>query len=117
MPPAQARRPLARSAYWLALLMLAFAVALGGCRKDSDQADTRTAAELYEEAKAQLDRKAYDRAVQSYRALAQGVHLMAVRAEERIPAILARAGLVRSAADLGERQVGAEQLGHGLLLG
>jgi outer membrane protein assembly factor BamD len=49
--------------------MLAFAVALGGCRKDSDQADTRTAAELYEEAKAQLDRKAYDRAVQSYRAL------------------------------------------------
>lgn len=69
MPQAHARHPLARSAYWLVLLMLAVAVALGGCRKDRDPADTRTAAELYEEAKAQLDRKAYDRAIQSYRAL------------------------------------------------
>ena len=31
--------------------------------------------------------------VRSYRAIAQGVHLMAVKAEERIPLILERAGL------------------------
>ncbi len=54
--------------------------------------------------------------VNDYRRSAQGVHLMAVRAEERIPAILAQAGLEPSAAGLGEHQVGAEQFGHGLLL-
>jgi len=69
MPQPLSRRPLNRSLHWLALLMLALAVALGGCRKDREIEDTKTAAELYEEAKAQLDRKAYDRAVQSYKAL------------------------------------------------
>jgi methylenetetrahydrofolate reductase (NADPH) len=55
--------------------------------------------------------------VRAYRAIAQGVHLMAVKAEERIPAILRQAGVAPSAGHLGEGQVAAEQLGHGLLLG
>ncbi|MEB3104292.1 MAG: methylenetetrahydrofolate reductase [Cyanobacteriota bacterium] len=54
--------------------------------------------------------------VELYRAIAQGVHLMAIKAEERIPAILERAGFSPSAGDLAEGQVGAEQLGHRLLL-
>lgn len=54
--------------------------------------------------------------VNAYRTVAQGVHLMAVKAEERIPAILQQAGLESSAGNLAEGQVGAEQLGHGLLL-
>ena len=55
--------------------------------------------------------------VNAYRAIAQGVHLMAIKAEERIPAILEQAGMApTSAADLAEGQVGAEQLSHGLLL-
>ncbi|MEB3166008.1 MAG: methylenetetrahydrofolate reductase [Cyanobacteriota bacterium] len=49
--------------------------------------------------------------VASYRGIAQGVHLMAVKAEEKIPEILRLAGLTRV-----ESKVGAEQLGHGLLL-
>ncbi|MEB3321478.1 MAG: methylenetetrahydrofolate reductase [Synechococcaceae cyanobacterium] len=53
--------------------------------------------------------------VAAYRTIAQGVHLMAVKAEDRIPEILRRAGVVGSAG-LGEGQVAAEQLGHGLLL-
>ncbi|MFM7676657.1 MAG: methylenetetrahydrofolate reductase [Synechococcus sp.] len=51
--------------------------------------------------------------VRAYSRIAQGVHLMAVKAEERIPAIIRLSGL----APLGESQVGAQQLGHGLLLG
>ncbi len=54
--------------------------------------------------------------VELYRGIAQGVHLMAIKAEERIPAILERAGFSPSAGDLAEGQVGAEQLGHRLLL-
>jgi methylenetetrahydrofolate reductase (NADPH) len=49
----------------------------------------------------------------AYSRIAQGVHLMAVKAEERIPAIIRQSGL----APLGQGQVGAQQLGHGLLLG
>jgi len=59
--------------------------------------------------------------VSRYRRIAQGVHLMAVKAEERIPAILERAGLGATAgqasdSDLAEGQIGAQQFGHGLLL-
>ena len=55
--------------------------------------------------------------VRAYRAIAQGVHLMAIKAEERIPAILRQAGVAPSAGHLTEGEVAAEQLGHGLLLG
>jgi methylenetetrahydrofolate reductase (NADPH) len=58
--------------------------------------------------------------VAAYREIAQGVHLMAVKAEDRIPEILRRAGvppLHSAAASLGKSQVTAEKLGHGLLLG
>jgi len=58
--------------------------------------------------------------VNAYREVAQGVHLMAIKAEERIPAILRQAGLTAgagSAGDLAQGEVGAQQLGHGLLLG
>ncbi|MCT0224664.1 methylenetetrahydrofolate reductase [Synechococcus sp. CS-1328] len=51
--------------------------------------------------------------VRAYSTIAQGVHLMAVKAEERIPAIIRQAGL----GPLGQGQVGAEKIGHGLLLG
>jgi methylenetetrahydrofolate reductase (NADPH) len=57
--------------------------------------------------------------VAAYREITQGVHLMAVKAEERIPEILRLAGITGlggSSAGL-ECKVGAEQLGHGLLLG
>jgi methylenetetrahydrofolate reductase (NADPH) len=50
--------------------------------------------------------------VASYRSVAQGVHLMAIKAEHRIPEILRLAGLGGTA----DGQFGAEQLGHGLLL-
>ena len=56
----------------------------------------------------------------SYRQIAQGVHLMAVKAEERIPEILRLAGVppvAEASAGLAQGQVAAEQLGHGLLLG
>lgn len=50
--------------------------------------------------------------VACYRTIAQGVHLMAVKSEERIPDILKQAG----SADLRNRNVGSQQLGHRLLL-
>lgn len=50
--------------------------------------------------------------VMAFREWAQGVHMMAVKAEERIPEILARAGL----SDLVHGDIRAEQFGHGLLL-
>jgi len=51
--------------------------------------------------------------VATYRSIAQGVHLMAIKAEHRIPQILQLAGLGGAAGG----EVGAQQLGHGLLLG
>jgi methylenetetrahydrofolate reductase (NADPH) len=51
--------------------------------------------------------------IQSYREIAQGVHLMAVKAEERIPEILRKAGL---SADLRCGNLTAEQLSHRLLM-
>jgi len=50
--------------------------------------------------------------VARYRQIAQGVHLMAIKAEDRIPEILRQAGLPRL-----ETQIAPQQLGHGLLLG
>lgn len=58
--------------------------------------------------------------VATYRTIAQGVHLMAVKAEERIPEILRQAGIepvvAPGSAGLAEGEVAAKQLGHGLLL-
>jgi methylenetetrahydrofolate reductase (NADPH) len=58
--------------------------------------------------------------VATYRTIAQGVHLMAVKAEERIPEILRQAGiepvLIPDSAGLADGQVAPEQLVHGLLL-
>jgi methylenetetrahydrofolate reductase (NADPH) len=50
--------------------------------------------------------------VACYRSIAQGVHLMAIKAEHRIPEILEQAGLGR----LADSELGAEELSHGLLL-
>jgi len=56
--------------------------------------------------------------VAQYRQIAQGVHLMAIKAEERIPEILRLAGVEPVSAGRGAKgQVAAEQLGKGLLLG
>ena len=54
--------------------------------------------------------------VAAYRDIAQGVHLMAIKAEERIPEILRQAGVEPLAGGGAEHQVAAEQLGQGLLL-
>ena len=51
-----------------------------------------------------------------YSQIAQGVHLMAIKAEERIPEILRQAGLGPSASGGAQGQVAAQQLGQGLLL-
>jgi methylenetetrahydrofolate reductase (NADPH) len=50
--------------------------------------------------------------VARYRSIAQGVHLMAIKVEDRIPQILSQAGL----GGVADGEVGAQQLGHGLLL-
>jgi len=56
--------------------------------------------------------------VASYSQIAQGLHLMAIKAEERIPEILRQAGITPLVASAGGAQgeVAAEQLGQGLLL-
>jgi methylenetetrahydrofolate reductase (NADPH) len=60
--------------------------------------------------------------VARYSQIAQGVHLMAIKAEERIPEILRQAGVAPLALAAGsaggrtQNQVAAEQLGQGLLL-
>jgi outer membrane protein assembly factor BamD len=58
-----------RDPHWLSLLGLALVLGLTACGKDKRLEDSRTAAELYQEAKEQLDNQAYDRAVQSYKTL------------------------------------------------
>jgi methylenetetrahydrofolate reductase (NADPH) len=55
--------------------------------------------------------------VASYSQIAQGVHLMAIKAEERIPEILRQAGLQPLASGRSQGQVAAEQLSQSLLLG
>lgn len=55
--------------YLLALLLAATVLATGGCRKDKGRQDTRTAVELYEDAKRSLDNKAWALAIQSYKIL------------------------------------------------
>lgn len=69
MPDFCSSRKLPRALHWSLVLLIACAVALGGCRKDRDREDTRSAAELYEDAKLQLENKSYDRAVRSYKIL------------------------------------------------
>jgi methylenetetrahydrofolate reductase (NADPH) len=58
--------------------------------------------------------------VATYREIAQGVHLMAVKAEERIPEILRQAGVgpagQESAGALVDRHLASEELSHRLLL-
>ena len=54
--------------------------------------------------------------VAQYRQIAQGVHLMAIKAEERIPEILRLAGVEPLAGGGAQGQVAAQQLGQGLLL-
>jgi methylenetetrahydrofolate reductase (NADPH) len=55
--------------------------------------------------------------VASYSQIAQGVHLMAIKAEERIPEILRQAGIQPLAGGRPQGQVTAEQLSQSLLLG
>jgi len=56
--------------------------------------------------------------VAEYSQIAQGVHLMAIKAEERIPEILRQAGIAPLSPLTGgaQRQVAAQELGQGLLL-
>jgi outer membrane protein assembly factor BamD len=53
----------------LAILALALIVSVGGCKKDRDFDDRRTAAELYADAKSSLDQKNWDRAIREYKLL------------------------------------------------
>ena len=61
-------RPASRLFFRLPVLF-ALVLLTAACSKDDEREDTRTAAELYQEAKRQLDNRAYDRAVQSYKML------------------------------------------------
>ncbi len=69
MPCNNSLRSPFHSLQWMVIIMMVVAVGLGGCKKDRELEDGRTAAELYQEAKKQLDNKAYDRAVRSYKTL------------------------------------------------
>jgi len=55
--------------------------------------------------------------VASYSQIAQGVHLMAIKAEERIPEILRQAGLLPLTGCGAQGQVAAQQFSQSLLLG
>jgi methylenetetrahydrofolate reductase (NADPH) len=55
--------------------------------------------------------------VASYSQIAQGVHLMAIKAEERIPEILRQAGFSPLTGGGAQDQVAAQQLSQSLLLG
>ncbi len=50
------------------LLVIAL-LAVGGCKKDKDVLDNRTAQELYQDAKSYLDNRAWDRAARTYKQL------------------------------------------------
>lgn len=54
---------------WSLLLLAAVVLGLGGCKKDRELDDGKSAAELYQEAKRMLENRAYDRAVRQYRLL------------------------------------------------
>ena len=69
MSKASSARPILRPLH-LAGLLLCATLVLGACNKDdAERIDSRSAAELYSEAKNQLDNNAYDRAVRSYKQL------------------------------------------------
>jgi outer membrane protein assembly factor BamD len=51
------------------IILLGLAMSLAGCRKDGDRRDTRSAEELYADAKQSLDNRSWDRAIRSYKAL------------------------------------------------
>lgn len=53
----------------LAMVLLGVLLAVAGCRKDKDLDDERTAAELYAAAKRELDNKAWDQSIQTYKLL------------------------------------------------
>jgi len=53
----------------LAMVLLGVLLAISGCRKDKDLDDERTAAELYTSAKRELDNKAWDQAIRTYKLL------------------------------------------------
>ena len=55
--------------YCLLFCLIGLTLALGGCRKDGEYEDKRSAAELYADAKQSLDNKSWARAIRSYRAL------------------------------------------------
>ena len=70
MPKVYSLKPAISILNQTAIVLLTLAVALGGCNKDdNEREDGKSAAELYVEAKNQLDNKAYDRAVRSYKQL------------------------------------------------
>jgi outer membrane protein assembly factor BamD len=51
------------------LLLLIMMLAVSGCKKDKSNIDNRTAEELYRDAKAYLDNRAWQRAAQTYKQL------------------------------------------------
>ena len=61
--------PIASSMRLLTLLLLAFVLALAGCRKDKEFDDERSASELYGDAKRHLDNSAWEQAIQTYKYL------------------------------------------------
>jgi len=68
----QARPHLSRRIRWsriLVLFILGTVICLAGCRKDKDLLDDSDPAELYRLAKRSMDAQAWDRAIQTYKAL------------------------------------------------
>ncbi len=53
----------------LALALVGLVLVTGGCRKDREYQDERTASELYQDAKKYLDNKSWDRAILTYKQL------------------------------------------------
>lgn len=53
----------------MALIALALALSLGGCRKDRDEMQERSAEELYTKAKSSLDHSSWRTCIQAYKAL------------------------------------------------
>lgn len=51
------------------LALLGITLALGGCRKDKDFEDNRSAEEIYQKAKASMDTGSWDTAINAYKAL------------------------------------------------
>jgi outer membrane protein assembly factor BamD len=58
-----------RSIRLLTIVLLGMLLAVSGCRKDRDFDDDRSASELYNTAKKQLDNKSWDQAINTYKLL------------------------------------------------